>query len=444
MRIKEYNMKVVIMAGGKGTRISSIASDIPKPMIKIDGMPVLERELYSLRNQGFKDIIITVGHLGQIIIDYFGDGHKISPITNSEFGVNIEYYYENRPLGNAGALYEIKEKLTEDFLLINGDVIFDIDLNRFVNYHQENKNLATILTHPNNHPYDSGLIIANRDNIVQNWLAKEDVRPIYYKNRVNAGIHILSPKLLIKRPPTEKVDLDRDILKPNVEKGYITCYDSPEYIKDMGTPERYNKIAADLRDGVVQGRNLKNKQKAFFLDRDGTINQHIGFLKDPEDLELVEGASEAITRINDSGYLAIIITNQPIIARGEVTEEGLEIIHNKLETLLGNKHAYLDAIYYCPHHPDGGFKGERAELKIDCKCRKPKPGLILKAAKDFNIDLSKSFMIGDSSNDIIAGSAAGCKTCLISKNSKSKGLSPDYISKNLLEATELCLNGVKQ
>ena len=437
-------MKVVIMAGGKGTRISSIASDIPKPMIKIDGMPVLERELYSLRNQGFKDIIITVGHLGQIIIDYFGDGHKISPITNSEFGVNIEYYYENRPLGNAGALYEIKEKLTEDFLLINGDVIFDIDLNRFVNYHQENKNLATILTHPNNHPYDSGLIIANRDNIVQNWLAKEDVRPIYYKNRVNAGIHILSPKLLIKRPPTEKVDLDRDILKPNVEKGYITCYDSPEYIKDMGTPERYNKIAADLRDGVVQSRNLKNKQKAFFLDRDGTINQHIGFLKDPEDLELVEGASEAITRINDSGYLAIIITNQPIIARGEVTEEGLEIIHNKLETLLGNKHAYLDAIYYCPHHPDGGFKGERAELKIDCKCRKPKPGLILKAAKDFNIDLSKSFMIGDSSNDIIAGSAAGCKTCLISKNSKSKGLSPDYISKNLLEATELCLNGVKQ
>ena len=444
MRIKEYNMKVVIMAGGKGTRISSIASDIPKPMIKIDGMPVLERELYSLRNQGFKDIIITVGHLGQIIIDYFGDGHKISPITNSEFGVNIEYYYENRPLGNAGALYEIKEKLTEDFLLINGDVIFDIDLNRFVNYHQENKNLATILTHPNNHPYDSGLIIANKDNIVQNWLAKEDVRPIYCKNRVNAGIHILSPKLLIKRPPTEKVDLDRDILKPNVEKGYITCYDSPEYIKDMGTPERYNKIAADLRDGVVQGRNLKNKQKAFFLDRDGTINQHIGFLKDPEDLELVEGASEAITRINDSGYLAIIITNQPIIARGEVTEEGLEIIHNKLETLLGNKHAYLDAIYYCPHHPDGGFKGERAELKIDCKCRKPKPGLILKAAKDFNIDLSKSFMIGDSSNDIIAGSAAGCKTCLISKNSKSKGLSPDYISKNLLEATELCLNGVKQ
>lgn len=444
MRIKEYNMKVVIMAGGKGTRISSIASDIPKPMIKIDGMPVLERELYSLRNQGFKDIIITVGHLGQIIIDYFGDGHKISPITNSEFGVNIEYYYENRPLGNAGALYEIKEKLTEDFLLINGDVIFDIDLNRFVNYHQENKNLATILTHPNNHPYDSGLIIANRDNIVQNWLAKEDIRPIYYKNRVNAGIHILSPKLLMKRPPTEKVDLDRDILKPNVEKGYITCYDSPEYIKDMGTPERYNKIAADLRDGVVQGRNLKNKQKAFFLDRDGTINQHIGFLKDPEDLELVEGASEAITRINDSGYLAIIITNQPIIARGEVTEEGLEIIHNKLETLLGSKHAYLDAIYYCPHHPDGGFKGERAELKIDCKCRKPKPGLILKAAKDFNIDLSKSFMIGDSSNDIIAGSAAGCKTCLISKNSKSKGLSPDYISKNLLEATELCLNGVKQ
>ena len=188
-------MKTVIMAGGKGTRISSIASDIPKPMIKIDGMPVLEREIYSLRDQGFKDIIITVGHLGNIIINYFGDGHKISPVTGEEFGVDIEYYNEELPLGNAGALYEIKDKLTEDFLLINGDIIFDIDINRFLKFHKSKKTLATVLTHPNNHPYDSGLIISDQNNIIQDWLAKEDERPIYYKNRVNAGIHILSPLL---------------------------------------------------------------------------------------------------------------------------------------------------------------------------------------------------------------------------------------------------------
>ena len=120
-------MKVVIMAGGKGTRISSVASDIPKPMIKIDGKPVLEREIECLRSQGFKDIIITVSHLGSIIMDYFGDGSK--------FGVNIKYFNEKEPLGNAGALFKIKDELTEDFLLLNADAIFDIDFKKIFIIH---------------------------------------------------------------------------------------------------------------------------------------------------------------------------------------------------------------------------------------------------------------------------------------------------------------------
>ena len=143
-------MKIVIMAGGKGTRISSVASDIPKPMIPINGKPVLEREIECLKNQGFTDLIITVSHLGQMIIDYFGDGSK--------FGVRIEYYFEKEPLGNAGALFKIKDKLTEDFLLLNADAIFDIDFNRFVAYHKEKGALVTLFTHPNSHPYDSGLV----------------------------------------------------------------------------------------------------------------------------------------------------------------------------------------------------------------------------------------------------------------------------------------------
>lgn len=130
-------MKTVIMAGGKGTRITSIASDIPKPMIKINGIPVLEREINNLKEQGFTDIIITVSHLGNIIMDYFGDGSKNSPITGKPFGVNIEYYFEDTPLGNAGALFKIKDKLTEDFLLLNADAIFDIDFNRFVDFHRK-------------------------------------------------------------------------------------------------------------------------------------------------------------------------------------------------------------------------------------------------------------------------------------------------------------------
>lgn len=429
---EEKSMKTVIMAGGKGTRISSVASDIPKPMIKIEGKPILEHEIECLRDQGFTDIIITVSHLGNMIMDYFGDGSGISPTTGQPLGVNIEYYFEKEPLGNAGALFRIKEKLTEDFLLLNADAMFDIDFNRFVNFHKKHSGLVTLFTHPNNHPYDSSLIISDSNGTVKQWLSKEEQRPTFYKNRVNAGLHVISPKILETEITTLKVDLDRQLLKPLAGSGMMFCYDSPEYVKDMGTPDRYYSVCEDYKEGRVQGKNLKNKQKAIFLDRDGVINKYIGFLRNIDDFELIEGVSDAIKKINKSGYLAIVITNQPVIARGEVTISQLNEIHNKMETLLGQQGAYLDGLYYCPHHPDRGYEGEVSEFKIDCECRKPKPGMLFKAAKDFNINLSQSWMIGDSDNDIKAGIAAGCKTALIGK----KNYKQDITVQSLLQFIE--------
>ena len=422
-------MKVVIMAGGKGTRISSVASDIPKPMIKINGKPVLEHELECLREQGYTDIIITVSHLGNIIMDYFGDGTKVSPVTGKPFGVNIEYYFEEEPLGNAGALFKIKDKLVEDFLLLNADAVFDIDFNRIVRYHKEKGGLVTLFTHPNSHPYDSGLIIADEDGAVLKWLAKEDDRPGYYRNRVNAGLHVLSPKVLDVEITTPKIDLDRQLLKPLSGTGKMFVYDSPEYVKDMGTPERYESVCKDFIEGKVGAKNLTNKQKAVFLDRDGTLNKYVGFLRDIDEFELLSGVCDAIKKINQSGYLAIVVTNQPVIARGEITYEELNEIHNKMETLLGNEGAYIDAIYYCPHHPHKGYEGEIPELKFDCNCRKPKPGMLIQAANDFNIDLSQSWMVGDSDNDIQAGISAGCKTFLVCEN--GAGLA-DFVKNNIV------------
>ena len=193
----------------------------------------------------------------------------------------------------------------------------------------------------------------------------------------------------------------------------MICYDSPEYVKDMGTPERYVAVCRDYANGVVVAKNLRHSQRAVFLDRDGTINKYVGFLQDIDAFDLLPGVTEAIKRINSSGYLAIAVTNQPVIARGEVTAPELQEIHNKMETLLGTEGAYLDVIYYCPHHPHKGYAGEIPELKIDCDCRKPKPGMLIKATEDFNIDLKQSWMIGDGENDIRAGLAAGCKTALI-------------------------------
>ena len=406
-------MKTVIMAGGKGTRISSVARDIPKPMIQIQGKPVLEHEIACLKSQGFTDIIITVSHLGNIIMDYFGDGSGISPATGEPFGVSIEYYFEQEPLGNAGALFRLKDKLTEDFLLLNADAVFDVDFNRFVAFHREKGGLATLFTHPNSHPYDSGLILADENGGVEQWLAKEDTRPTWYRNRVNAGLHVLSPKVLDVDITTPKVDLDRQLLKPLAGTGKMFCYDSPEYVKDMGTPDRYEAVCWDFCEGKVQARNLKNPQKAIFLDRDGTINRYVGFLRSEEEFELLPGTAQAIGQINASGYLAVVVTNQPVIARGEVTVAELKNIHNKMETMLGMEGVFVDAIYYCPHHPHKGYDGEVPELKIDCDCRKPKPGMLLQAAKDLNIDLAASWMVGDGENDVKAGIAAGCRTALI-------------------------------
>lgn len=411
-------MKTVIMAGGKGTRISSVASDIPKAMIKIEGKPVLEHEIECLREQEFTDLIITVSHLGSVIMDYFGDG--------SRFGVSIRYFNEETPLGNAGALFKLGDQLTGDFLLINADAIFDVDFNRFVEAHRTHGGLVTLFTHPNSHPYDSGVLSADENGAVEQWLTKEDARPQWYRNRVNAGLHVINPAVLdmtgidpesVGTEGSEgkiiKVDLDRQILKPLCGTGKMFCYDSPEYVKDMGTPDRFEAVCRDFAAGRVKAKNLKQKQKAIFLDRDGTINKYVGFLQNIDDFELLPGVAEAVKRINASGYLAIVVTNQPVIARGEVTVPELQMIHNKMETLLGAEGTYLDAIYYCPHHPRKGYEGEVPELKIDCDCRKPKPGMLLEAAMDFNIDLSQSWMIGDGENDVKAGKAAGCRTAFL-------------------------------
>lgn len=407
------------MAGGRGTRISELFPSIPKPLIPIDGVPVLEREIISLRNQGFKDIILTVGYMAEKIKNYFGDGEKL--------GVHISYFVEDKPLGNAGALFFLN--LKEDFLLLNADAVFDVDFNRMVAYHKAQGGLVTLFTHPNSHPYDSGLIIADKNDKVEKWLAKEDERPEFYKNRVNAGLHVISPKTLemsgVRKEDIGKnvdgkivkVDLDRQILRSLCGTGKMFCYDSPEYVKDMGTPERYYSVCNDFTKGVVQAKNLKNKQKAIFLDRDGTINKYVGFLRKPEEFELLSDAAEAIKLVNNSGYLAIVVTNQPVIARGEVTWNGLEEIHNKMETELGKQGAYLDAIYFCPHHPHKGYEGEISELKFDCDCRKPKPGMLLEAAKNLNISLEESYMIGDSDTDVEAGKAAGCISIKIKEGS---------------------------
>ena len=426
-------MQLVVLAGGKGTRLG--LTDIPKPVVPMAGKPLLEHQIELAKHYGVDEIFILSGHLAHVISDYFGDGSK--------WGVKIHHVVEPCPLGTAGALKLLEGKLTDRFLVFYGDVVMDFDITAFQDFDSTHNGIATILVHPNNHPYDSDLVEINEDLSVKSFLSKPHPEDLIYKNLVNAAVYILSPKVMDYIESGVSSDFGKHIFPKLLEKGQkIYAYKTPEYIKDMGTKDRFPLVCQDLETGKVARLNKKNLRPAIFLDRDGTLNNNMDKNPNVNDFRLLDGVSEAISKINKSDYLSIVVTNQPMIAKGFVTKEDVENVHKKMETLLGMEHAYLDGIYYCPHHPEKGFEGEIPELKIDCDCRKPKIGMFLKAQKDFNIDLSKSWMIGDSERDMQAGKTAGCKTILVNNETLKTDLA-DYVCHDVNEAVDLILKGTK-
>ena len=435
-------MQAVIMAGGKGTRLATVTKNIPKPMVPIEGKPLLEYQIENLKENGVKNIILIVGHLGDVIRDHFGDG--------SAFGVNISYFVEETPLGTAGALAKIKDRLEDTFFLVFGDLFININYDRFLSFHQEKGALVSLFAHPNSHPYDSDIIITDDESKVTGWSYKKDVRTEDYRNLVNAGLYVMQKaavdeiEKIQKTKGEDKVDLEKELIIPLIATSPIYAYHSTEYVKDIGTPDRLQKVTADYVNGVCEQRNLKHPQKCIFLDRDGTINKYVGFLRAAAQVELEPRAAEAIRLINESEYLAVVITNQPVIARGECSFEELNHIHNRLYTLLGREGAYLDGLYFCPHHPDKGFEGEVPELKFDCDCRKPKIGMLKKAESDLNADLSNSWFIGDTTMDVQTGKNAGMHTIMLRSGDPKKEkfvVTSDAMADDLLDAVKMILSG---
>ena len=433
-------MQAVIMAGGKGTRLATVTKNIPKPMVPLEGKALLEYQIENLKDNGVNKIILIVGYLGDVIQDHFGDGNS--------FGVNISYYVEETPLGTAGALAKIKEQLEDTFFLVFGDLFININYERFFAFHNKKNSLITLFAHPNSHPYDSDIIIVDDDDRVSGWSYKKEVRTEDYRNLVNAGLYVMQKDVVeeIEKVQTlkseDKVDLEKDLIIPLISSKPIFAYHSTEYVKDIGTPDRLQKVTADFIHGVCEQRNLVHKQKCIFLDRDGTINKYVGFLNNVDQVELEPNAAEAIRLINESEYLAIVITNQPVVARGECSFEELNRIHNRIYTLLGKDGAYVDGLFFCPHHPDKGFEGEVQELKIECNCRKPQIGMIKLAENEFNADLSESWFIGDTTIDVKTGINAGMHTIMLRSGDPKKDkfdVKPDFTADDLLAAVKKIL-----
>ncbi len=422
-------MQLVIIAGGKGTRLG--LKDIPKPMVKIGEKPLLEHQIELAKKYGINEVFILSGHLANVIEEYFGDG--------SNFGVKIHHIVEPYPLGTAGSLKLLEGQLNDRFLVFYGDVVMDFDIKSFFEFDKQYDSIGTAIIHPNDHPYDSDLLEIDNNNRVVKVLPKPHKEGEYYQNLVNAAVYIFSSKIFKYIEDGISQDFGKHILPKIVEADEtLIGYRTPEYIKDMGTADRFEAVKNDFLTGKVARLNKQNKRPCIFLDRDGVINRDMDSMPLCKDFELLDGVAEAIKTINKSDYLSVVVTNQPMIAKGFVSFEEVENTHKKMETLLGEQHAYLNGIYYCPHHPEKGFEGEVPELKIECECRKPKAGMIFKAAEELNIDLNNSWMIGDSKRDIEAGKNAGCKTISIKEN-----FGADYVAEDLKDAINYILEGVE-
>ena len=429
--------QLVILAGGLGTRLKALLGDMPKPMIPIGGKPLLEIQVELARKHGFTDILIFACYRADLIEAHFGDGRR--------WGVTIRYVVEKEPLGTAGAVLAGFDQLADDFVVMYGDTMINVDLDRLWRTHLESGADATLLLHPNDHPLDSDLVEAAGDGWITAFYNRPHPADRWIQNLVNAGLYVIRKQSIMAwAPPPRHLDFGKDLFPDMLRQDRkLLAYNSPEYIKDIGTPHRYEKICAEFASGLVARSSFTTPQPAVFLDRDGTLNREVNGVLSPTQLELLPDAAEAVRELNHHGLRAVVVTNQPVIAKGFCSTADVEEVHRKLETELGREHAFLDRVYYCPHHPQSGFDGERRELKIECSCRKPKPGMLLQAARELNLDLANSWMIGDTAADVGAGRNAGVRTIMVRTGHFAGDLlsaePPDFVFDTLVEAVKFII-----
>jgi histidinol-phosphate phosphatase family protein len=431
-------MQVVILAGGLGTRLRSVTGGgLPKPLVAVNGRPLIDYQLAHVAQAGVKDVIILAGYGADQIKTFCGDGSK--------WGLNLLTIVESSAAGTAGAVLKAFDYLQPRFLVLYGDTVFDFDIGRMLDFHEKYSPSATLFLHPNDHPYDSDLVEVDDQNRILKFHPYPHLFDANLPNLVNAGVYIIERDILknLEGLPA-KPDFGKHVFSFLLEKnGYLMGYRSPEYIKDAGTPERLKKVSHDLLSGRVTESSMLNPVPAVFIDRDGTLIEERGYIRQPSEVSLIPGVGRSLAKINGCNYRTVLITNQPVIARGECDEAGLKQVHNRLETLLGAEGAYLDAMYCCPHHPDAGFAGERSDLKIVCECRKPNLGLIEQAKLDLNIDLTKSWMIGDTTTDILTSKRAGLKSILVNTGYAGRDNKwpciPDFECATFVQAADLII-----
>jgi len=420
---------IVILVGGKGSRVSNLLQGKSKSEIEIlPNTKIIDFQIKKLLKLNKKIIFLS-----NVKITSFK-----KYIKSKYHNADIDIIEERKPLGTAGSLAQLKKYKYKFFLILDGDLIFNLDFKKLIKYHKNKKSNCTLVVHPNNHPHDSDCVTIDKNNKIEKFYFKPH-RNKKINNLCLSGIKIINKENLKIIKDDEFQDFSKIFLKKLIKEKNIYAYNTREYIKDVGTPERIKEFKKEYKTIKFEKANINKKIPAIFLDKDGVIN-FLNKEKNYQDINTItNGVVEALKIINKSGYLAIMITNQPAMAKGFISEEKLKKDFCSLTSKLGEDKVFLDRIYYCPHHPEKGYKNENKKFKIHCNCRKPKNGLFLKAIRELNIDITKSYMIGDQFSDYIAAKNTKIKFIGVGNDidSSSKKI---LHKKNILDATKFIFN----
>jgi D,D-heptose 1,7-bisphosphate phosphatase len=389
-----YSRQLVILVGGRGTRLGQAAKDTPKPLMPITNDRVfLDYFLEMSVRQGFSDILLLAGHMGQQVLDRY---------AHTRIGeANISVLIEPQPMGTGGAFAFAREHLADTFIAANGDTLFDVNIRAIDVALHANRNLdAVIGLREVENAGRYGSVTIDPNGMISSFNEKvPDAEGA--AGLINGGIYAMRRRV-IDTLPTTPCSIETDIFPRLAEKGTLSGVQCEGYFLDIGLPETLNQARQELP---------RRKRPALFLDRDGVVNKDKGYVHNIEDWEWIPGVEDLIKKANDTGYGVFIVTNQSGIARGYYNEGTFHQLSFWIKEQLYKKGAFIDDIYHCPYHKDGVIEGLQTFSPI---CRKPNPAMILRALRQHNLDAENSFLIGDQETDLAAAVHAGIDAYLYS------------------------------
>lgn len=410
---KTSSITVAILAGGLGKRLRFVVSKYPKVLAEVNKRPFLQILLEQLNSSGFRNVVICSGYLGDQISKRFGNNYK---------NLKISYSQEKTPLGTGGGLRLALPLLkSKDILVMNGDSFCDIDFKEFLSFHINKKAdaSAAVLKVPKTDRFGK-VNLGLKDEIIGFQEKKKGGGPGF----VNAGIYLLKRLIISEIPEGINISLEKEIFPKWVEENFYG-YRSENKFLDIGTPSSYAEAEHFF------GKSRKQQRRFILLDRDGTLVVHHPYLSNPDQIELIPGAINALKEFKKLGLGVVVITNQAGVGRGYFNLEALAKIHERLSSLLAKEGIELDDIYFCPHSPED-----------NCLCRKPKVKLIEKAIKKHHFDPKLSFVIGDNQSDVGLGKNIGATTILVRTGhgrltEKEVEIKPDFVVDGLKESVEV-------